>query len=117
MQGEGPGLNPRSSAQIRGKSFCNPDFPSVVIRSKVFGFALPRCKLDHMATTLATRIELNFEGAVARVALSHPPVNVIDFAMMDDLMSALSAIEQHNEVSAIVLSGTGRGLSAGVDVT
>ncbi len=70
----------------------------------------------HMATTLANRIELTFEGAVARVALSHPPVNVIDFAMMDELMSALSAIEQHNEVSTIVLSGTGRGLSAGVDV-
>ncbi len=70
----------------------------------------------HMATTLANRIELTFEGAVARVALSHPPVNVIDFAMMDELMSALSTIEQRNEVSTIVLSGTGRGLSAGVDV-
>jgi cyclohexa-1,5-dienecarbonyl-CoA hydratase len=69
-----------------------------------------------METPHLTRIELNFDGPVARVALAHPPVNVIDFAMMDELMSALSAIEQRSEVSTIVLSGTGRGLSAGVDI-
>ena len=69
-----------------------------------------------MATLTLSRITLAFEPPVARLVLHHPPLNVIDTAMMDELSQALAEIDARQDVSAVVLSGTGRAFSVGVDV-
>ena len=48
--------------------------------------------------------------------LHHPPLNVIDIAMMEELSQALAEIESRQDISVIVLSGEGKAFSAGVDV-
>src|SRR5215472_3034741 len=71
-----------------------------------------------MTTSVSTacRLAVNYDGALARVALTHPPLNVFDFQQMDELKDALMQIEQRREVIAIVLTGGERAFSAGVDV-
>lgn len=70
--------------------------------------ALPDAKL--------TRISCEIDGAVARVELRNPPLNVIDIAMMEELSRSLAEVEARSDVSVIVLNGAGRAFSAGVDV-
>lgn len=53
---------------------------------------------------------------VARILLANPPVNVIDLPMMDELIAVLEDIERRPEIVAIVLGGSDRAFSAGVDV-
>jgi cyclohexa-1,5-dienecarbonyl-CoA hydratase len=55
-------------------------------------------------------------SSVARIILRHPPLNVIDIPMMQELAQSLAEIEARPDVSAIVLSGEGKSFSAGVDV-
>ena len=62
------------------------------------------------------RVNLEASGNLARITLAHPPLNVIDFQMMDDLLDALHALEQRKEISVVILSGGDRAFSAGVDV-
>lgn len=66
--------------------------------------------------TLTNRIALEIEGPLARLTLSRPPLNVLDFQMMDELLEALQAVEQQNAIAAVVLNGGERAFSAGVDV-
>lgn len=68
------------------------------------------------ATLTQTRIRLDFRPPAARLTLHHPPLNVIDIAMMDELAQALSEIEGRDDISTLVLSGTGKSFSVGVDV-
>lgn len=63
-----------------------------------------------------SRLTTNIDGRLARITLTHPPLNVIDFQMMDELLEALRELEQRREVSVVTLSGGERGFSAGVDV-
>ena len=63
-----------------------------------------------------TRISCEVEGAVARIELRNPPLNVIDIAMMEELGRSLADVESRSDVSVIVLSGAGKAFSAGVDV-
>jgi cyclohexa-1,5-dienecarbonyl-CoA hydratase len=53
---------------------------------------------------------------LARITLAHPPLNVIDFQMMDELLEALPKLAEKKEIVAVVLSGGKRAFSAGVDV-
>ena len=53
---------------------------------------------------------------VARISLRHPPLNVIDVPMMEELAHCLSEIEGRPDVSVIVISGEGKAFSAGVEV-
>jgi len=53
---------------------------------------------------------------VARLILRHPPLNVIDIAMLGELAQSLAEIESRPDVSVIVVSGDGKAFSAGVDV-
>jgi cyclohexa-1,5-dienecarbonyl-CoA hydratase len=71
-----------------------------------------------MATGTLTqlRIKLDLQPPVARVALHHPALNVIDIAMMDELAQALAEVEARADVSTLVLSGAGKSFSVGVDV-
>jgi len=62
------------------------------------------------------RVAMEIASPVARIALRHPPLNVIDVLMMEELAQALAEIEGRTDVSAIVLSGEGQSFSAGVDV-
>jgi cyclohexa-1,5-dienecarbonyl-CoA hydratase len=62
------------------------------------------------------RIEVNISARCARITLTHGNQNVIDFAMMDELASALHELAGRPDISVIVLSGAGENFSAGVDV-
>jgi cyclohexa-1,5-dienecarbonyl-CoA hydratase len=63
-----------------------------------------------------SRMTLEIVPPVARVVLRHPPLNVIDVPMMEELAQSLAELEARPDVSAIVISGDGKGFSAGVDV-
>ncbi len=67
-------------------------------------------------TLTQSRITLDFQPPVARLTLHHPPLNVIDLAMMDELAQALAEIEARDDVSTVLLSGAGKSFSVGVDV-
>jgi cyclohexa-1,5-dienecarbonyl-CoA hydratase len=62
------------------------------------------------------RIDLTFHEHVATITLTHPPVNVIDIPMMEQLSLAIAETNARPEVSAIVFRGEGKGFSAGVDI-
>jgi cyclohexa-1,5-dienecarbonyl-CoA hydratase len=72
-----------------------------------------------MATETLTRsrITLDFQPPVARIGLHHPRLNVIDVAMMDELAQVLAEIEARSDVTTLVLSGTGKSFSVGVDIS
>lgn len=67
-------------------------------------------------TETAARLALDFAPPIARITLHHPPLNVIDVPMMEELAQSLTEIEARQDISAIVLSGDGKAISAGVDV-
>jgi cyclohexa-1,5-dienecarbonyl-CoA hydratase len=62
------------------------------------------------------RLALEAHGPLARITLTHPPLNVIDFQMMDELLAALQQLEQRREISVVIIGGNERSFSAGVDV-
>lgn len=66
--------------------------------------------------TQLNRVVLEIAASVARIELRHPPLNVIDVAMMDDLAQSFLEIDAQPDVSVIVLRGAGTAFSAGVDV-
>jgi cyclohexa-1,5-dienecarbonyl-CoA hydratase len=61
-------------------------------------------------------ITVRLDAPVARIVLSRPPLNVIDMAMMDELLAAIEQIEQQPEVTVIVFSGSPKAFSAGVEI-
>lgn len=63
-----------------------------------------------------SKINVEIAAPVARVALNNPPLNVIDIQMMEELTEALADIERRAAVIAVVISGTERAFSAGVDI-
>src|SRR5713226_10253857 len=69
-----------------------------------------------LATNKITRLTLDVQPPVARIALNNPPLNVIDLAMMEELAQALGQIEARPNVSVVILNGQGKAFSAGVDV-
>lgn len=73
-----------------------------------------------MTTTLTdaklVRLSLGIAAPVARIELHRPPLNVIDVPMMEELARVLAEIESRWDVSVIVLGGSGKAFSAGVDV-
>lgn len=62
------------------------------------------------------RAALSLDGPVARIRLDHPPLNVLDFRMMDELLVTVEALRGKAEVTVVVLCGNERVFSAGVDV-
>jgi cyclohexa-1,5-dienecarbonyl-CoA hydratase len=62
------------------------------------------------------RLNVKTEGALARITFTHPPLNVLDFQFMDEMSTALETVRQRPEISALVISGSERAFSAGVDV-
>ena len=66
--------------------------------------------------TKFSRITLDLEPPVARIVLSNPPLNVIDIPMMEELADALTEIEARIEISVLIIRGSQRAFSGGVDV-
>ena len=63
-----------------------------------------------------TRLAIGIDPPVARVELAHPPLNVIDIPMMDELSQSIAEIESRPDISVIVIAGEGKSFSAGVEV-
>jgi cyclohexa-1,5-dienecarbonyl-CoA hydratase len=62
------------------------------------------------------RLMVSMQAPVARIILANPPVNVIDIAMMEELLVAMEQIEARADIAAVVFAGSDRAFSAGVDV-
>lgn len=71
-----------------------------------------------MATspTAESRIALELNAPVARLRLHNPPLNVIDIPMMEEVSAALTDLESRSEITVIILSGSQKAFSVGVDV-
>jgi len=65
---------------------------------------------------VSDRLTIDLQSPVARITFTHPPLNVLDFQLMDELRDALQPLEQRREISAVVFAGGQRAFSAGVDV-
>jgi cyclohexa-1,5-dienecarbonyl-CoA hydratase len=63
-----------------------------------------------------SRIALEVQPPVARITLAHPPLNVIDIPMMEELAQSLAEIETRPNVAVIVIAAEGKAFCAGVDV-
>jgi cyclohexa-1,5-dienecarbonyl-CoA hydratase len=63
-----------------------------------------------------SRISFDLQTPVARLALNNPPLNVIDILMMEELTIALTEIDSHPEIGILVVAGSSKGFSVGVDV-
>ena len=59
------------------------------------------------------RLQLRIENGLATLTLTRPPVNVIDGAMMDELVSKL---DECRSAKVLLLRGEGRCFSAGAEV-
>ena len=55
-------------------------------------------------------------ATIASIKLNRPPVNAIHEAMTDEYFDALERADNDNAVSVLILSGKGKGLSAGADL-
>jgi cyclohexa-1,5-dienecarbonyl-CoA hydratase len=62
------------------------------------------------------RITLDVSPPAGRIVLSHPPLNVIDLKMMDELLAAIEQLNERADVSFLVVAGSPRAFSAGVDI-
>lgn len=57
-----------------------------------------------------------FAGRAAWITIHNGRQNVIDFAMMEELATALGEVEANPQISVVVLRGEGDNFSAGVDI-
>jgi cyclohexa-1,5-dienecarbonyl-CoA hydratase len=69
-----------------------------------------------MAANTYSKLMVTMQAPVARVILANAPVNVIDVAMMEELLRFLREMEQRPDIVAIVFAGSDRAFSAGVDI-
>lgn len=61
-------------------------------------------------------IRLEFRDHAAHITLHHPPLNVINIAMMEALLGAIREAESRHDITSMVFRGDGKGFSAGVDI-
>jgi enoyl-CoA hydratase/carnithine racemase len=69
-----------------------------------------------MKNTQYQTLRYEISDRVAQVILDRPPANLIDRASTLELHAALTAADADPEVGVVLLSGTGKGLSGGVDL-
>ena len=60
-------------------------------------------------------LDYDTSDGIASITLNRPPVNAIHEAMTDEYFNALERADNDDTVSVLVLSGKGKGLSAGAD--
>ena len=63
-----------------------------------------------------TALMVTRSASVAVVALARGKVNAIDLELLDELEATLEALAHDDDVRALVLTGSGRVFSAGVDL-
>jgi cyclohexa-1,5-dienecarbonyl-CoA hydratase len=68
------------------------------------------------APTQWSRIALQLDPPAARLRLENPPLNIIDLPMMEELAAAWAELETLPGITTVVLSGSQKAFSAGVDV-
>ena len=78
--------------------------------------AAPEKAPESEKSAAPARIDLKLEAPVARITLRHAALNVIDLQMMDELAAALGEVEARDDVALVVLQGSEKAFSAGVDV-
>lgn len=61
-------------------------------------------------------IQVDTVQGVARIVLNRPPANVLSIDMMEDLNSALEALEYQREVKLVVFTALGKYFSAGFEL-
>ena len=66
--------------------------------------------------TRSARIALELSPPVARVRLTNPPLNIIDIPMMEELATALAQLEALSGITVLIISGSQKAFSVGVDV-
>ena len=71
----------------------------------------------NLESVSANRISVRVDPPAARITLNHPLLNVIDIPLMEELRGALGEVEARGDVSVVVLAGSEKAFSAGVDVT
>jgi len=70
-----------------------------------------------MASHNFQAIQVERQGPVCSIVLNKPALNIIDFAMIQEILAALELAENDNAVRVIVFRGAGaKGFSAGVSV-
>src|SRR3954454_18887474 len=68
-------------------------------------------------TAMSDRVTIEIEDGVADVRLNRPDkLNAVDTAMFHALVEAGESVKADRSVRAVVLSGTGRGFCAGLDL-
>ena len=68
------------------------------------------------SVTKHSRIALELQAPLARITLDNPPLNIIDIPMMEELAAALTEIEARPDISILIIGGSQKAFSAGVDV-
>ena len=63
-----------------------------------------------------SRIALELNAPIARLTLSNPPLNIIDISMMEELFEALTEINARSDISVLIVSGSQKAFSVGVDI-
>jgi cyclohexa-1,5-dienecarbonyl-CoA hydratase len=71
--------------------------------------------VSQSATRFCT-LALEVHPPVARISLHNPPLNVIAIPMMEELLQTLAEMEARPEVAILVLAGSQKVFSGGVDV-
>ena len=66
---------------------------------------------------MAESVHLDLRGTVAVVTLDHPPLNIFDLDMRDDLLQALLAVRDLPDATAMILAAAGDHFSAGADLS
>ncbi len=69
-----------------------------------------------MSSASPNRTSLHIHPPVARITLHNPALNIIDIPMMEQLSAAIAEAEARSDVTSIVLAGSDKVFSAGVDV-
>jgi cyclohexa-1,5-dienecarbonyl-CoA hydratase len=66
--------------------------------------------------TRFSRLTFDLQPPIARICLNNPPLNIIDIPMMEELAEALIEIESRSDIAAVILGGSQKAFSVGVDV-
>ena len=67
-------------------------------------------------TTSFEYLQYSLEDGIAEIRLDRPPLNLIDLDLSHEYLAALDLANSDQAAKVIVLSGEGKGLSAGVDI-
>jgi cyclohexa-1,5-dienecarbonyl-CoA hydratase len=67
---------------------------------------------------LATKVrtELTHDGQVARIVLAAPKANILDRAMMNEIVDVLATLRHHGNLKAVVVAGEGPHFSFGASI-